>query len=187
MSDTLYLPFDTETGGITHESCLLSAHFAVCDAQYNVIDELDLLTKPDDGRYVVTAEALSINKINLIEHDKVALTYGQAGGKLREFILRHSNNGKIKLVPMGKNIGFDVAKITGTILGKKTWNQYVSYRVYDMTTLVLYLKRTGKLPADAPDSLEGLAKKFFGLEYEAHTARGDNMVGIEVFKRLEAL
>lgn len=186
MIDTLYLPFDTETGGLTKESSLLTAHFAVCDAQFNIIDELDLKIKPDDGQYNIAAEALEINKINLIEHDKIALTYSAAGGSLRQFLWTHSKNGKIKLVPVGKNVGFDVEKVTDNILGKKTWSQFVSYRLYDITGLVMYLKRKGKLPQDAPDNLEGLSK-YFGLNFVAHTARGDNLAGIEVVKRLEAL
>ena len=186
MIDTLYLPFDTETGGITSESSLLSTHLAVCDSSWNIIDELELFTKPNDGQYNVTAEALSINKINLIFHDLVAKTYSEAGQVLRDFLFKHSGNGRVKLVPMGKNVGFDVIKVTDNLLGKKTWNQYVSYRLYDLTGLVMYLKRKGKLAPDAPDSLSGIAK-YFGIDAEWHTARGDCLVSIEVVKKLESL
>ena len=186
MSKALYLPFDNETGGLGKDVALLSAHFAVCDAKWNVIDELDILSKPNDDQYVVTARALEINKINLIEHDKVALTYSQAGAKLRDFLWLHSDNGKVKLVPVGKNVGFDVIKVTDNYLGARTWNQFVSYRLYDITTLVIYLKNVGKLPQDAPDSLEGLAN-YRGIPIEAHTAKGDNYAGIEVVKWLESL
>jgi hypothetical protein len=186
MIDTLYLPFDTETGGLTEESSLLTAHFAVCDSDFNVIDELGLATKPNDGQYNVAAEALTVNKINLIEHDKVAKTYSDAGQELRNFLWKYSQNGKIKLVPVGKNVGFDVIKINNTILGKKTWSVFTSYRLYDITGLVIYLKRKGKLPLDAPDSLSGLGE-YFGIKVDWHTARGDNMAGIEVVKKLESL
>jgi hypothetical protein len=186
MIDTLYLPFDCETGGLTKDSSLLTVHFAVCDYELNIIDELELFIKPNDGQYIVSAQALEINKINLIEHDKVALTYSQAGQDLRNFLWKYSENGKIKLVPVGKNVGFDVIKVTDNLLGMKTWNQFVSYRLYDITGIVMYLKRKGKLPPDAPDSLSGIAK-FFGMEAEFHTAKGDNLVGIEVVKKLESL
>lgn len=186
MTKALYLPFDTETGGLGKEVALLSAHFAVCDAQWNLIDELDILSKPNDEQYIVTARALEINKINLIEHDKVALTYSEVGAKLRTFLWKYSDNGKVKLIPMGKNVGFDVTKVTDNYLGAKTWNQFVSYRQYDITTLVIYLKNIGKLPQDAPDSLEGLAN-YFDIPINAHTAKGDNMAGIAVVKRLETL
>jgi hypothetical protein len=192
MSEAAFLPLDTETGGIGPDVDLLTAHFAVCDAQWNVMDELDLAVKPNEKDetgstlYKVTAGALQVNKINLIEHDKVAISYSEAGARLRDFLWRMSENGKIKLQPMGKNVAFDVKKITDTILGKKTWNQFVSYRCYDLTPLITYLKRKGKLALDAPESLEGLAKHF-GYSFTAHTAKGDNYAGIEVIKHLERL
>ena len=186
MIDTLYLPFDCETGGLTKDSSLLSVHFAICDKDFNIVDELELFTKPNDGQYNVAAEALGINHINLIEHDKVALTYSVAGQELRNFLWKYSQNGKIKLVPVGKNVGFDVIKVTDNLLGMKTWNQFVSYRLYDITGIVIFLKRQGKLPLDAPDSLSGLAQ-FFGIQAEWHTAKGDNLAGIEVVKKLESL
>ena len=186
MNDTLYIPFDTETGGLTEGSSLLTAHFAVCDKDFNIIDELELLTKPNDGQYNVSAQALDVNKINLIEHDKVALSYSEAGQVLRNFLWKYSQNGKIKLIPVGKNVGFDVIKVTDNLLGMKTWNQFVSYRLYDITGIVIFLKRQGKLPQDAPDSLSGMAQ-FLGIQAEWHTAKGDNYAGIEVVKRLERL
>jgi hypothetical protein len=186
VSEALYIPFDTETGGLTRESSLLTAHFAVCDKDLEVIDTLSLFTKPNDGQYNVAAEALTVNNINLIEHDKVAITYSAAGQELRNFLWKYSQNGKVKLVPIGKNVGFDVIKVTDNLLGSKTWNQYVSYRLYDITGMVLYLKRKGKLAQDAPDSLQGLAN-MLGVNFVAHTAEGDNYAGIAVVKWLESL
>jgi hypothetical protein len=186
MSEALYLPFDTETGGLTAESSLLTVHFAACDKDLNVLDELELFVKPNDEQYNVSAEALNINKINLIEHDKTALTYSAAGQELRNFLWKYSANGKVKLVPIGKNVGFDIIKVTDNLLGKKTWNQFVSYRLYDITGIVIYLKRKGKLASDAPESLSGLAE-YFGINEVWHTAKGDNMAGIAVVKKLESL
>lgn len=191
MSEAIFLPFDCESGGIGDVS-LLSAHFAACDKNWNVVDELDLLIKPNETDetgstlYKVTASALSINNIDLIAHDKIAMPYSQAGQVLREFLLKNSQNGKIKLQPMGKNIGGDIDWVNKNVLGKKTWSQYVSYRHYDITGIVTYLKRTGKLDPFAPESLEGLAKHI-GIEARWHTAKGDNYAGIEVMRYLEDL
>jgi hypothetical protein len=186
MSDALYLPFDTETGGLTTESSLLTAHFAVCDKELNILDELELYTRPNDRYYTVSAEALTVNKIDLIDHDKIALTYSEAGQELREFLWKYSKNGKIKLIPVGKNVPFDVKKVNETLLGEKTWRQLVSYRQYDITSVVIFLKRKGLLPEDAPESLEGLAN-MMGFKYESHTAQGDTYAAIAVIKWLEAL
>lgn len=191
MSNAVYLPFDCESGGIGAEISLLTAHFAVCDQDFNVIDELALAVKPKEVDetgstiYRVTAAALSINGINLIDHDKVAVTKEQAGQMLREFLWKYKPQ-KGFLIPVGKNIGGDVDWVNNHILGEKEWRKFVSYRTYDITTLVHLLKRVGKLPLEAPESLEGLAR-FKGHNFIAHTARGDNMAGIEVVKWLESL
>lgn len=186
MSGTKFLAFDTETGGLGDDVSLLTVNFAVCDEHWNVIEELDMIVKPDNNQYVVTAEALEINKIDLINHDKLAITYSQAGQSLRNFLHKNYNDGKIKLIPFGKNINFDISKVTDNLLGAKTWNQYVSYRQYDLTGLIMYLKRKGSLAKDAPESLEGLAK-YFNIHETWHSARGDNMAGIKLIKLLESL
>jgi DNA polymerase III alpha subunit (gram-positive type) len=188
LNDTLYIPFDTETGGVVEESTLLTVHFAICDSKFNIIDELDLAVKPNgrEAQYNITARALEINHIDLIEHDKVAKTFSEAGQELRNFLWKYSNNGKIKLIPVGKNVGFDIKKVNDQLLGASTWNQFVSYRTYDITSMIIMVKRKGLLPEDAPESLEELGK-YFGIDFVAHTAKGDNYAGIEVVKRLESL
>lgn len=186
MNDTLYLPLDCESGGFPEGVALLSTHMAICDVNFNIIDELELFTKPNDGHYLVSAEALSVNKINLIEHDKIAITYSEAGQRLRNWLWKYTDNGKNKPQPVGKNVGGDVKWITDNLLGVKTWNMFVSYRHYDITSIITYLKRKGRLPQDAPESLSGIAK-YLGVEAEWHTARGDNLAGIEVVKKLESL
>lgn len=188
IADALYLPFDTETGGVVEESTLLTASFAICDRQFNIIDELDLFVKPNgrEAQYNITARALEINKIDLIKHDAMATTFSEAGQILRNFLWKYSKNGAIKLIPVGKNVGFDIKKVNDQLLGAPSWNQFVSYRTYDITSLIIYLKRVGKLPEDAPESLEKLGA-YFGVEFTAHTASGDNHAGIEVVKRLESL
>lgn len=188
MNHGIYLPFDTETGGVTEGSTLLSVHFAVCDANFNIVDELDLRVKPNgkEAEYNVTAKALEINKIDLIEHDKVAISFSEAGKRVRDFVWANSQQGKVKLIPVGKNIAFDVKKVTDQLLGAPTWNQYVSYRTYDLTTMIIMLKRNGKLPSDAPESLVQLSE-YFGIKEDWHTARGDNLAGIKLVKILESL
>ena len=186
MNDTLFAPLDCESGGLIPGVSLLSMHMAICDAHFNIIDEIELMTKPNDGHYLVSAEALEVNGIDLINHDKIALTYSAAGQELRNFIWKYSRNGAIKLVPVGKNVAGDVKWINDNLLGEKTWKQFMSYRNYDITSLVIYCKRTGKIPNDAPESLSGIAK-FLGIDAEWHTARGDNYAGIAVVKKLESL
>ena len=181
----LFLAFDTETGGLGDDVSLLSCYMDVIDEQFNVIDSLYLFTKPNDEVYKVTAGGLAVNKINLVEHDKVAESYSSAGQKLVAFLKKNSQNGKIKLIPLGKNVYFDVEKVTDNILGKKTWNLFCSYRVIDITTLARCLQIAGKIPAGMGLSLETL-REFLNVNIpgDAHTADFDTKVTVLVFKEL---
>lgn len=160
MSDfiTRYIAFDLESGGIPKGCSPLSAFFAVCDEKMNVIDTLGFKVKPNDGMYVVTAEAMAINGINLIEHEKEAITYSEAGQKLRNFLVKNSDSGKVKLIPMGKNIKGDIAWVTDHILGDKTFNMYVSYRIWEVTTIALLAQRLGLIPSNISISLSSLVE-----------------------------
>lgn len=104
-----YLVLDTETGGIGPEVSLLSAYFRVLDENLNLLDELELFLKPNDGLYKVTAEALGINKIDLVEHEKKAITYREGGTKLFDFLQRNSMNIKY-FIPEGTDIK-DIANL----------------------------------------------------------------------------
>ncbi len=191
MSEAIFLGLDCETGGIGSGVSLLTAHFAVCDKDLNILDELHIFLKPKEVEetgsavYRVTAAALEINKINIIEHDKIAVTSAIAGQQLREFLWKYKPT-KGWLMPVGKNVGGDIDWVNEHILGAKEWGKTVSYRTYDITTMITYLKRKGKLAADFPESLEGAAK-YIGFDFVPHTADGDNRAGIAVVKWLESL
>lgn len=187
MGNPTFLAFDVESGGIhSNVHSLLTAFYAVCDENWNVLDTLYLKVKPNDGNYVVTAEGMSINKIDLIAHDLEAMTQSHAGQVLRDFLVKNTNGGRVRLMPMGKNVGFDCDFTTDNILGKPQWDRYVSYRHYDITTMITLLKRKGLLAKDAPESLETLAR-YYNVQFVAHTADGDTHAGIEVVKILEGL
>jgi hypothetical protein len=68
-----FLALDCETGGIGLDKSLLTTYLAVYsfhrkEMEFVIEDELYLYTKPNDGIYSYTAEALSINKIDLIQY-----------------------------------------------------------------------------------------------------------------------
>src|SRR6185369_4630353 len=143
-----YLAFDVEAGGVTDDHSLLSAYFVVIDEDLKkVYGELDLLVKPDNGNYVITPQALEVNKINLIEHDKVAITESKAGQLLYNFLKTHAPDGTTKLTPLGHNIAFDVQFIKKHLLNK-AFNQYVSYRMLDTSSIIQFFKLTGLVSRD---------------------------------------
>lgn len=200
-----YLVLDTETGGIGPEVSLLSAYFRVLDENLNLLNELELFVKPNDGLYKVTAEAMAINKINLIEHEKKAITYREAGTKLFDFIRENSEIKNIfvpmgesptspkaipapstidKLEPLGHNVAFDIIKVKDNLISEGSWLKFVSYRLLDTGVIGNYLKKTGKIPKEISGSLGSYCDYFKVDKTKAHDAKGDVIMTIEVFKEM---
>ena len=182
-----YLAFDVEAGGTEVEHSLLSAYFVVIDEDLKTVyGELDLLVKPDDGNYVVTAEALGVNKIQLIEHDKIAIPESKAGTLLYNFLKTHSPNGTVKLTPLGHGVAFDVQFIKRHLLNK-SFNQFVSYRMLDTSSVIQFMKLTGSVSRDLAGSLSEIAMHFgvSTVSNVAHTARGDTWMVIEILRKLK--
>lgn len=186
MNDCVYVTLDLETGGIGTECSLLTGYFGFLDANLNTLGSLDIKVKPNDGApYVVQAGGLKVNGINLIEHDQVAITESEAGGQLMVALKKFSQNGKIKLIPIGHNVQFDILFIYEHLLSKKHWDQYVSYRKLDTGTIAQFFKLCGFIPPDKSGSLEYLAE-LFGVQFKerAHTAESDAMMCVEILQRM---
>lgn len=188
-NQTWIIGFDTETGGVTTESSILTAYFElyqIIDKQFRLHDSLDLKIKPDNGIYRVTAQSLEINKINLIEHDKVAIKQSIAGQmlykKLEEWSIIAN---KQKLVPLGHNIHFDIKQVTTNLISIGSWENFVSYRVLDTSIIAQFYRLCGKLPDDMSCSLGHLAG-YFKVPYtgEQHEAKTDVEITVGVFKNL---
>jgi oligoribonuclease (3'-5' exoribonuclease) len=181
-----YIAFDVEAGGTEVDHSMLSAYFVVIDEDLKTVyGELDLLIKPDNGNYVVTAEALGVNRINLIEHDKVAITESKAGTLLYNFLKTHAPNGTVKLTPLGHGIAFDVQFVKRHLLNK-SFNQFVSYRMLDTSSIIQFMKLVGQVPRDLAGSLSEIAT-YFGVSTVtniAHTAKGDTWMVIEILRKL---
>jgi DNA polymerase III epsilon subunit-like protein len=176
----IYIALDVETGGIGEDKSLLTAYLAILDQNLDVLDELDLLTKPDDGTYVVQGEALRINGIDLAKHDLAAMSCKDASTKLYEFLNKNNPGGAIKLIPVGHNVAFDIKFLCAHTLSKKSWDKFCGYRTLDTGTISMFLMKTGKIP-EMSASLGSLAK-YCGIEFEAHTAKGDTLATVGVLR-----
>lgn len=182
-----YLVFDTETGGIGLDKSLLTLYFQVTDDNFTPIGELSLAVKPDDGIYHVTGEAMGINKINLIEHDKIAIPYKKGGTALYDFLKSNFKGKENHFVPIGHNMSGDLAHIWDKLLGRTTWESFVSYRLFDTSSVCQYLKTQKKIPATVSGSLESLIT-YFGLpKGEHHNAKYDALSTLEVLKKMLTL
>lgn len=183
--------FDTETTGLNPENnFILTMYFAVCDDQLNVIDELDMKVKPDsmDG-LSVEKDAMAVNRIDLNEHlaSPETVPYSQAKVLLSQFLDKHELKGRGKsFQPCGHNIGFDKAFIYQHIMPQPDWNKYFHYREMDTSHATSFLKECGILPNQL-GSLTSLVEYFKMEMKNAHTAKDDVLMNIEVFKHMKLL
>ena len=186
-----YICFDTETTGLHEDSDLLTAWFGIYNSKFELIDELELYTKPDNGIYNITAQALEVNKINLIEHDKIALYYKEAKPLLYNFIKKHFellNNqpgDTIFLTPVGQYVVSDIRILCRTIVSKGSFDSFISRRGLDTMYIARYLQEIGKIPRDMSISLGDLIK-YFGVNVEGnqHEAKYDAICTMEVLKEM---
>jgi oligoribonuclease (3'-5' exoribonuclease) len=184
-----YIAFDCETGGLeTGISSLLSVYFVVFDRDFKVLGELDLKIKPDKGdHYQVTAEALGINKIDLVKHDAdpSTLTLTQAKSALYTFLQSHNPEGKTKLIPVGHNIYFDQACVLAHLISRGTWHKFCSYRLLDTGVILQFLKLTGHVPHTVSGSLTSIIE-FFNIPVngEMHEAKTDTVATVKALRAL---
>lgn len=189
----LFMPMDCESGGLSPNVSLLSLYLEVVDRDWNVIDSLNLFTKPNDGVYIVEAGGLAVNKINLVEHDKVACTYSDAGQQLYRFLVKNSDQGKNKLIPLGKNVSGDVTWVNKHLLNKGNWEKYCSYRTMDISPFARALQIKGTIPPEVGLSLFVLydwlkTKKLVpDVVGNPHEAEYDTKITLAVFRGLLAL
>lgn len=179
-----FLGTDAESGGLDDDGdvSLLTAYFVALDEKLNPIDDLYIRMKPLNGIYHCTAQALNVNKINLIEHDKVAEYPEECMKKILEFLKIHSEDGKQWLTPIGHNVAGDIRWYKDKIMRRPNMmNPYLDYRVLDTCVIASFLKLTNKLPPKMKVSLEELSK-FFKIPPGGHDAKGDTLAAIEVLK-----
>lgn len=176
-----YLIVDTETGGFDpQENSLLTMYMAALDDQFNVIESVDMLIQHDV--YRVTAEAMGVNKINLITHHAMATPVPVAKTILENFINRHKPV-RGRLILTGHNPGFDKDFINETFQSN-IWDQAVSFHMLDTVTLGVYLKAIGKLPKGQSLALGALAKAVGAEIGPAHTAKGDVDTTISILRKV---
>lgn len=184
----MYITLDTETGGIGTDYSLLTAFFLVTDENFQTLSELDLKVKPDDGIYKVCGDAMNVNRIDLKVHDRLAITYKEAGTKLYKWLQSITEDGKIKANIVGHNVGGDRDKICQCLISRGSWEKFTSYRLRDTQSAAGFLIDCGILK-DISGSLESLAK-YFGVEVsenDLHNAKTDTIVTMEVYRSLRKM
>jgi hypothetical protein len=177
---------DGEMGGIGIQCSLLTMYFRVVDDHFAFVDELYLRLKPDDGKYVMTAKALEINGINLVEHDPIAITYTEGKEVLRKWLYTiFVKAGHKHLDVLGHVIDGDLHQIWDKLMARDKWESYVSYRKIDTAPIAKFLRDRGDIPNTVSGSLSSLAEFFeVKVEGDLHDAKVDTLTTIEVYKKM---
>lgn len=178
----ILLIIDTETGGIGCDYSLLTFHGMLINENYQLISELSLKTKPNDGIYKVCVEALQVNKIDLLEHSKNAIPYSEAGMQIKNWLWRHATGSTI--VPCGQNVQGDISILKKHLI--PDWDHYVSHRFIDTLPIAMFLKFNGKIPEKTRCSLSSLVKHYNIdiSEDKLHDAKMDCYATLEVLKKM---
>jgi DNA polymerase III alpha subunit (gram-positive type) len=179
-----YIAFDCESGGVTVDKTLLTVYFEVLDDNLGYIDSGSLKIKPDDGIYKCTAEALNVNKISIPQHDEGAMYEKECRTVLFNWLSHWSNSGKIKLIPLGHNVYFDIKFIQAHLISQDSWEQFVSYRVRDTASLAGAAQDAGLIPPSVTGSLKSLCEHYGIVNQAAHTSKGDVQTTIALYKHL---
>ena len=181
---------DTETGGLNPcKHAVLTIYFQILTDDFQFVDELDLLVKPD----IITAdqftkEALKVTGINLAEHLKNpnTLTYTQARVKILAFL----NKYKLPKVRTsyrlhGQNVNFDVnmLKFSG-ILPEEDYSKLIHHSVRDTLYMAQMLQEFGYLPDDMALNLGSLAEFFDIPPASYHNAKEDVKTTILLYKAM---
>lgn len=192
MSDSYINCMDSETGGLDPKKTdLLTLYMAMMTEDFQVVEELDLKLKPNDGRLpIAEAQALQVNKIDLTAHlsNPATITYAEARLKIIEFTKKYlKKRGRYSnLIVLGQNVQFDLNFIWQYVIPKEEWEGLYSYNVEDTKTAGLFLKRCGWIPQDV--GTLGSFVQFFNIaKREAHEAKGDVWMTIDVYKAMIAM
>ena len=183
------LGIDTETTGLLPESQLLTLYMGIVDDNFKIIQSLDLKIKPDpiNGRTVyshIEVEALAVNKINLIDHDKVAITYKQAKTIVYKW-LEEMYSLYDYLTPFGNMVQGDVDKICECLISRGAWDNFCDRRVIELSGIGKTLQLMGKIPETQSLSLSKISK-YFEMQVDdnlLHTAKYDVEVGAFILKK----
>lgn len=166
---------DVETGGLNpKQHSLLTVAFVIVQNN-EVVNKKEWKVK--HPTYHVTTNALEVNGIHLVEHDKEAIDREQVGSEMIEFLSQYCSEEK-KGILVGQNTVFDKNFIEAFLLGLidlSNWAEYkkiISHRYIDLISITAFLNMAGVIETEGL-KLDNVIKAL-NLEVKArHTAMDD--------------
>lgn len=183
-----YFLFDTETGGLKKESSLLTIFGYMLSEELNIMSEISYAIKAENGLYIVEAEGLAVNRIDIVEHDKIAMPINEVKLRFKNDICKWSFGvGKQKITPIGHNVRFDVKFVKNHIM--PDWDNYFDRRQIDTAGIAKFLFLTGALPDLVSYKLSDIARSL-GIkvnEEELHTSKGDVDLTLAILRKFKQI
>lgn len=177
-----YLVFDCETTGLLPSCNVLTAYFIILDEKFNILQELDLKIK--HPHYLIFTKALEINKINLVEHDKNAISINEGSKLIITFLKKYDTKYSI----IGHNIQFDINMLkSNKLITDKDIELYFEKDYIDTYNIAQILKIEKKISRYQSLSLSKLCNFLeitIELDSEFHDAKYDCYSTIELYKKL---
>jgi DNA polymerase III epsilon subunit-like protein len=180
---TMYLFLDCETGGLESHNSLLTVAAIVVDRDFQPIrggtSDDTLYLEIRHPTYIVTPEAITINRIDLIHHSARGVKIEDAQQIFAEFLNRgYQMSGGRKMIPAGHNLAFDLDFIYDQLIFADEWRKYVTYPALDTAILAQFFNATGALNCRC--NLVEVCE-YLGIPLEgAHNAMADTRACLEV-------
>lgn len=181
------LVLDTESGGVDPDVHSILSIAGVVWEDGRIIAEKEVLIHEDP--FVVTARALEINGIDLVEHAKHAIPPKDATTAFEAFLeskFVRTGGPDDKVVIAAHNAGFDIGMTQRLYrMGSRSFTHRFSHRSLDTAGMLRTLFLAGKVPESATTSSGAFAH--FGIRFpegKRHTALGDARATAEMLDRI---
>jgi DNA polymerase III epsilon subunit-like protein len=178
---------DKETGDLDpKKGDVLTAYYGVVDENFRIVEELELKLKPDDRLPMANPDALRVNGIDLRLHleDPETITYSEARPKIKALLEKYREPGRYSNLRLfGHNVDFDLGFEYEHLTPKAVWDKLVHYVTADTKRAADFLKDCGWLPKSI-GTLISLVEFFNIPKRQAHTAKDDCLMTLEVYKKL---
>lgn len=176
------LVIDTETTGLSPRfNKTLTVGMLLIDVEKNFLDIIDskhIFIKHEN--YNANPFALRINKINLEEHHKIALTPSVACKKINSFV---EKNNLCETPLLGHNIRFDKGFLAALFEEANSENKFNEESI-DTMQIWKHLKSKNLAPWHLRNSLGTLAE-FFKVDYsKSHNALEDCNITAQVYNKM---
>lgn len=143
-NEILFLDLETTgTDSKIHDILSIGAMLWVKYGNFEYFDSFEVYIKSKRNFWSVDPKALKYNGYNLLEHDKIAVSYKEGIERFHRFIVDRKRCNELTICG-GINVDFDLSFLPKTI------TSLFSYRKVDLTSILIYLdsKSVISLPSD---------------------------------------